>query len=573
MSLDFKDEGKAQESDFNQKPVEASVVDVSGGVHSAVAPYYLEENQLSYLKNANLDRLGMRQRRYGLTSVGSGGTYPNALGFWVNDQKQHQLVAGFADGLAYITNGNNEWSALSASGFSLVWDGFYRAQQGRVYRWYEAPTSATLSESSVFFTTYNPLTGGSHSPLQWVQEDGLIGVNASYHPRACAWWQGRLWIGNLTDVGYSRDTLMWSNIFNGATIDPTNNIGIDVDTGDEIVAIVPTRSAKPRLYVFKKSSIYAFDVVWAGGEVIPSTQNSIDTTNSSILQISADIGCVAPATIVYSSSSADSDIFFLARDGFRSLIRVEQDVAGGASEPISSPIRDVIDRVNWAYAHTSWAVVLEDKVYLALPLDGDTEPNAVMVFDLRQKIWIGEYTCVPRFALAANMGDFGVRLYGAWPTVTEEVLLPSTAVTSAAHVFRLFDSRSYYDPGTADIEYREDSRAFVFGNYGQKKRWDQMEVMLEPAGTNATMSVYAKVDEYDWTLLEHMEVDPRMGYPILPAQLPWTFEQQVPSFHRLSLYDLPPGQKIQIRLVSDSPSAMSIRALRVKALPKEERWE
>jgi hypothetical protein len=58
----------------------------------------------------------------------------------------------------------------------------------------------------------------------------------------------------------------------------------------------------------------------------------------------------------------------------------------------------VIDRINWAYAKTSGdqagAVMAfhDNKLLLAVPLDGETYNNAILVFDFINKAWSGYWT-------------------------------------------------------------------------------------------------------------------------------------------------------------------------------------
>lgn len=552
-------------ADFDQRPKEEQIVDVGGGVHSAVEPYYLQENQFYGLKNANLDTLGTRRKRTGCESIGTAGLDAGGIGSWVTDDQTRYLI-GVWDNHLFKTTGNDVWTQADYSGLSLM-DGDYSLIQGQVY----VASTPTVAQSAVFLHSYNPLTDVSYSPLWIVTEDDAV-MMATFYPRAVTWWQGRLWMGNMADAVYNKDTLMWSNILDGGTIDGANNIDIAPDQGDEIVAIVPTRGTEARLYIFKKRSIYALDVVWAGGAAIPSTENSLDTTNSRLVLISEDVGCVAPKTVVYSSGSGKSDIFFLAADGVRSLQRVEQDVAGGAGEAISEPINDVIDRINWTYAYRAHAAVFDHKMFLAIPVDGSTTVNLMVVFDLIKKVWIGEYTLSPNYMTSFDFTDNSHKFYGLWDVATTEYI-NDTNPTSGAHVFEMLKSDEYYDPSQTSIQYQEQSRAFIFGNYGMKKTWNWVELMMEPAGTDATVSIYAKVDELDYQLVEHIALSPEYAYPVLPEQLPWNFLQQVPSFKRVGLSEFPAGQKIQIKIESESPSSFGIRATRVSAWPLEEIWE
>jgi hypothetical protein len=51
------------------------------------------------------------------------------------------------------------------------------------------------------------------------------------------------------------------------------------------------------------------------------------------------------------------------------------------ADPISAPIDDVIQRINRTYAHRSVATYWNNRYYLAVPLDGSVDNNAVLVYN------------------------------------------------------------------------------------------------------------------------------------------------------------------------------------------------
>jgi len=555
--------------DWNQAPLEESQVDVTGGVYSSIEPFYIQPNQLYYLKNADLDTLGKRSKRRGVYSIGSpSATYPHGMGTWVTDDKTRYLI-GMWNNQPYKTTGDLSWASVGSGSYSLPGTGMYNAIQGRGFFYVG---SATIAESALFIHGVEPYTDTTLPPLWIIPESGDETMQASYCPRAVTWWQGRLWMGNLSCPDFGPDTLVWSDILDGVTIDPTNNIEIDPDKGDEIMAIVPTRSSDPRLYIFKRNSIYALDVVWGSGAYVPTTENTLDTTNSRVVLLSAKIGCVAPKTITYGSGSGNSDIFFLARDGLRSLKRVEQDTAGGAGEAVSEPIKDVIDRINWAYAHKSVAAIWDHKLYLSIPVDGATSVNYTAVFDLIRKVWIGYYDITGVDLIDFDFNDSQRKLYTQWGVVTTENLAGTNA-TQAAHCFELFRADEFYNPSFATVEFEEQTRAFTFGNYGLKKKWNWLEMIFDPSESAVTVEITAKVDEYAWMTVSNDSIEADFEYPILPDPLPWTFQDQQPQTERYNLMDLPPGHKLQIKIVTTTPADFALRTTRVTAWPYSENWE
>jgi hypothetical protein len=562
---------ESQFGDWEQQAAEEASFDATGGVVSSVQPYFLQPNQLAYLKNADLDEHGVRRKRYGTSSIGGGATEPLGIGTWVDGDLVRRML-GVWGNCVYGSVGDGNWtwhSAISAAPNTL-----YDIQQGQWTEYHGSGPQSGVSivHSGVFLCGVNPWTGVTQPHLWMLAEDADATMQASYSPRAISWWQGRLWMANLSEPDFTPNTLLWSAILDGGDISNNNTIEIEASEGDEIMALIPSRGTAPRLYVFKRSSVYALDVVWSGGVYIPSTENSLDTTNSRVVLISEKVGCVAPKTIVYSSGSGKSDIFFLARDGFRSIQRVEQDVAGGAGEAISEPVRDVIERISWDSVHVAVASVWDHKVYLSIPVDGSSFNNLTLIFDLVKKIWVGEYDWAVEDSTAFDFTDEQEKLYLQWHYVTTETV-PTSGATGLNHVFWALDSRTHYDPSYAAVDYEEQSRAMLFGDFGLKKRWSWVELMLEPQATTATLTVYGKVDDLEWAVIGQKSIGPTFEYPILPAQLPFNFEQKRAQLERLSLIDFPTGQRIQFKIETDSPSAFGTRVLRASAWPFVEQWE
>ncbi len=554
--------------DLNKVPILEAVAGYDGGVNSLVEPYYLEENQAAYLKNVNMDVPGLRQKRLGCQTIGGPGGTPQGLGTYLGtDQVQHVLGVWGTD--TYETSFDLTWTKLNPTSTVSLADGFYSMAECQFYV-YDAPS--TILHPAAVLWSVKPYTNATYPELQFVTKDGdHATMGASLSPAACVWWQGRLWAGCI-NIGES--SLAWSNLWDALAWDTDNNyIDIDRESGDRITALVPTRGTQPRLYIFKEHHVYALDVVWGSGVYIPSTENTLDTSNSRLSTVSEDKGCVAPKTIVYTSGSGQSDVFFLADDGYRSLRRVEQDVAGGAGEAISEPIRDVFDRINWDAVLGATAQVYDHKIFLSLPVDGSTSNNVTVVFDLIKKVWVGEYDWQVVDSVVTHTQDSSDHaMYYQYPFVTTETL-PALGATSTNHVFQALVSGVYHDPSLTAYSYEEQTKSFVFGDFGTKKRWDFLELLMQPATSNVTLVTYAKVDELDWAAIDYADVAAIQDYPVLPAQLPFDFEQQLPQAYRINLQDLPPGQRLQFRFTTDTPASFGMRLLRMQATHYPEKWE
>jgi len=431
----------------------------------------------------------------------------------------------------------------------------------------------TAQTAHFVHSVYASFSDPTLSALTTLPERGIGTVNASIHPRSVEWWQGRLWFGGLADADAYEDAIYWSDILNGLSIDLSNNVRIDAEKGDAVMKILPVRSTSPRMYIFKEHSIHAFDVVWTSGAQIPTTENTIDTVNSKVVPLTTDVGTVAPNSVVYASGAGDSDVFFLAQDGVRSLKRVEQDTAGGAGPPISDPIKDIIDRINWDKAGLATSAIYDHKLFMAIPVDGSSYNNLTIVYDLDKKRWIGEYTFQPSDMIVANFNDEKTKLYGAWNHITDDVNAAGHSGVTGRHIYSLLDSDATLDPSNTAVEYIEETRAYSFGHLGKKKRWNWAEFEFTPAQTTITIAVYYKREDENYHLLKYLGIEPKYVFPILPAQLPWDLQDPARTLERVSLMDIPVGRTLQLKLETNSPGAFGTRTTRISAWPLEELWE
>ena len=160
-------------------------------------------------------------------------------------------------------------------------------------------------------------------------------------------------------------------VFSGAV---SFDVGQDYD---DITALVAGTDFL--LYVFKERSCYAVGTA----PTAATGSGPTAAADFTIRQLSRDIGCVSARTVV----QIGNDTFFLSRDGVRTLQRTLADGMTSIQPPISEPINDVIERINWDYAHTATAVYRDRKYILALPLGDADAPSHVVVFDTAAGGW------------------------------------------------------------------------------------------------------------------------------------------------------------------------------------------
>jgi hypothetical protein len=69
----------------------------------------------------------------------------------------------------------------------------------------------------------------------------------------------------------------------------------------------------------------------------------------------------------------------------------EEGRVDASPEPFSRPIQKLIDRINWTHAHKAVGAYHDNKYYLAVPLDGSTTNNAILVHNFLRGSWMGHW--------------------------------------------------------------------------------------------------------------------------------------------------------------------------------------
>ena len=185
--------------------------------------------------------------------------------------------------------------------------------------------------------------------------------------------------GSLT--ASERDYLWYSDALDPQTFDRTVNV-IKIRTGatDKITQIKSFRDDE--LIIYKEDSIFKLNTRGA----TPLSDWELDIFNPGI-------GCKAPRTVV----KLGDEHIFLGTDGVRLLTRTQFDkVQNGI---ISSPVDDLISRINQDQVHKCCATFYDEKYVLAVPLDSALEPNFLLIYDLLAVQQTGDFrsgwTCIP----------------------------------------------------------------------------------------------------------------------------------------------------------------------------------
>lgn len=173
-------------------------------------------------------------------------------------------------------------------------------------------------------------------------------------------------------VPYGRDQVAVSDLLDYSSWDVAlNTFRINSGEDDVIVGLHPYRRAS--LIVFKERSIHR----------LTNVEGDLSTVAADL--INAEVGCVARKTI----ATVGGDIFWLGDDGVMRFSETVEDSMVAQEVPVSEAIQPWIDRINRSYIHLSSAKVHGRYYYLAVPLDNETVPSTILVYDTVTGQWQG----------------------------------------------------------------------------------------------------------------------------------------------------------------------------------------
>ena len=157
---------------------------------------------------------------------------------------------------------------------------------------------------------------------------------------------------------------------------------LDSDTYDQIYAqyrfnagtadfIVGLQSfAEDRLLVFNRNSIHL-------------VENTTNLQAASTRVLTNEVGCVARKSIV----QVGNQVIFLSDNGVYGTQFLDEYNLRGTETPLSEPINETIKRINKEAWDKSVATYFDNRYFIAVPLDGATENNAILVYNFLTKQW------------------------------------------------------------------------------------------------------------------------------------------------------------------------------------------
>jgi hypothetical protein len=353
-----------------------------GGQYSYAKARELAPNQCALLQDCEEEITGQVSTRYGTSqvggAVGASNVKVDAVGFF-NFAPTYTYEIAICNGHIYRNNGGTwtDMGAFTVSDAPSMAQGvnkMYFAAGGDIFSW----DGTSLTNISGDGATQAPR---NVSIVKW-HGNRLIAAGSSIKEYSTD-------TNPIPDALYLSDVLVpasWGTVKNATQLRPGNG------DGQPITAIVPWTNFN--IAVFKRRSI------WVVG-----ADPAVAISDMPITQIhgSGTVGCVARRSAV----QVGSDILFLADDGIRSLAATEgSDQQFELSVPLSFPVQDIIDRINWSSASGAAATFWRNLYLIALPLDSSTTNNYILVYNTVTKAWGGLWTNLPvnQFAIREVSG-------------------------------------------------------------------------------------------------------------------------------------------------------------------------
>jgi hypothetical protein len=196
-----------------------------------------------------------------------------------------------------------------------------------------------------------------------------------------------LYYGNRHIVQTDRNTIQVSHYLQDNHWSALDVFTINDGSSDTLVAICPWTLNE--FVIFMRNSIFYA----SAGVGANSLGDAANEDNSYIKSLASDVGCIAKGSIV----QAGGGILFLSDNGVYILNPAGAGNGAGntpegmrlltIAEPLSAPISDVIERINFNAVDKAVATYFENRYYLAVPLDDSEVNNAVLVYNFINKAW------------------------------------------------------------------------------------------------------------------------------------------------------------------------------------------
>lgn len=171
-------------------------------------------------------------------------------------------------------------------------------------------------------------------------------------------------------IQYARNKMLVSYIGNVEKYDTLyGQLNIALGQADYLVGFHPYQQAQT--LVFNRHSVYLLN------------NTNGDVANISVQELTRQNGCVSRRSV----ATCGARVLFLSDRGVFVLEPGLELLLRGASEPLSAPIDTTIRSINFPYAGGACAAYNDNRYYLAVPINGSTRNNCILVYNFINKAW------------------------------------------------------------------------------------------------------------------------------------------------------------------------------------------
>ena len=276
------------------------------------------------------------------------------------------------------------------------------------------------------------------------------------------------------------DEIIVSDILDADTYDQVyNQYRFNAGTADFNVGLLSF--ADDKLVVFNRNSIHLVE--------------GSSPANSSVQLITNEVGCLARKTIV----QIGNNIMFLSDNGvyganFQDLYNLR-----GSELPLSSSIQTTIDKINRQYWDQSVAVYFNNRYYIAVPTNGSTVNNTILVFNFINKQWESVDSTsdvdwdIDNLIVAGKKGDRAVYAVNALGGLHRVDARPDGVDRLATTI----PVEGGQDGVIYSIPAEVTTRQFTFNDFG-RKRWSEFEMHVQSsASEQSDFDISAEVENID----------------------------------------------------------------------------
>jgi hypothetical protein len=254
------------------------------------------------------------------------------------------------------------------------------------------------------------------------------------------------------------------------------------------------------------------------------------------------------------------EVYFLSETGrgVYALSQMPTSDQMGVWVPISMPVKDYIDRINWSAVKNARATYWNDLYILSVPLDGATYNNFMLIYSITLNAWQGQW------AFDILGGNYGFRDSARDRTNPDKTILLVGTLDGIVSEFSYPTDQRYYDTDLSNNQNPIDSalvsRSFTFAA-------DPMQTMgyTSPAGLNqiqphsSRLQFLDSVDNVDVTVILDRASEPLvMNCATSGALLQLTiaalpFDLDVTGYYYLTMSLMSVGicSELQLQLAGD----------------------